>query len=53
MYVNFPDLHRDAIDCLELFSEPQVIYLCLSSATEPTNAPGNCETLPVGLFQRC
>ncbi len=34
-----PEVHRQAIDVAELLREPQVVYLWLRSAVEPTNAP--------------
>jgi len=33
------DVHENAIDMANLYQEPQVIYLWLRSAVEPTNAP--------------
>ncbi len=33
------DVHENAIDMANLYEEPQVIYLWLRSAVEPTNAP--------------
>jgi len=33
------DVHENAIDVANLYEEPQVIYLWLRSAVEPTNAP--------------
>ena len=33
------DVHENAIDVTNLYQEPQVIYLWLRSAVEPTNAP--------------
>jgi hypothetical protein len=39
MYPNQPQVQREAIDVTNLFEEPQVVYLSLSSAVEPTNAP--------------
>ena len=33
------EVHRQAIDVANLYEEPQVIYLWLRSAVEPTNAP--------------
>ena len=39
MYGNRPAVHAAAIDVQNLFQEPQVVYLSLSSAAEPTNAP--------------
>lgn len=33
------DIHGNAIDVTNLYQEPQVIYLWLRSAVEPTNAP--------------
>lgn len=34
-----PAVHSEAIDMANLYEEPQVIYLWLRSAVEPTNAP--------------
>ena len=39
MYADQPQVHEHAIDVANLFEEPQVIYLSLRSAVEPTNAP--------------
>ncbi|MEZ6117733.1 MAG: type IV secretion system DNA-binding domain-containing protein [Pirellulaceae bacterium] len=39
MYSDRPEIHDDAIDAASLFREPQVVYLWLKSAIEPTNAP--------------
>ena len=39
MYPDHPEVHQQAIDVGNLFEEPQVIYLWLRSAVEPTNAP--------------
>ena len=39
MYPDQPQVHEEAIDVANLFEEPQVIYLSLRSAIEPTNAP--------------
>ena len=39
MHSDQPDVHEQAIDATNLFEEPQVIYLWLRSAVEPTNAP--------------
>ena len=39
MYPEQPQIHEQAIDVANLFEEPQVIYLWLRSAVEPTNAP--------------
>ena len=33
------DVHDNAIDMANLYEEPQVVYLWLRSAVEPTNAP--------------
>ena len=39
MYPDQPAVHEQALDMENLFEEPQVIYLWLRSAVEPTNAP--------------
>ena len=39
MLSNQPAVHAQAIDMANLYEEPQVIYLWLRSAVEPTNAP--------------
>ena len=39
MHPEQPQVHEQAIDVTNLFEEPQVIYLWLRSAVEPTNAP--------------
>lgn len=39
MFPNQPEVHAQAIDVANLYEEPQVIYLWLRSAVEPTNAP--------------
>ena len=39
MFSDQPEVHDDAIDAANLFQEPQVVYLWLKSAIEPTNAP--------------
>lgn len=39
MFAEQPDVHTQAIDVANLYEEPQVIYLWLRSAAEPTNAP--------------
>ncbi|MCC7333539.1 MAG: type IV secretion system DNA-binding domain-containing protein [Pirellulaceae bacterium] len=38
-FPNDPCISRDAIDVANLYEEPQVVYLWLRSAIEPTNAP--------------
>ena len=39
MYSDQPEVHQQAIDMSNLFEQPQVVYLWLRSAVEPTNAP--------------
>ena len=39
MHPDRPAVHAQAIDMANLYEEPQVIYLWLRSAVEPTNAP--------------
>lgn len=39
MYADQPQVHQQAIDATNLLEEPQVVYLWLRSAVEPTNAP--------------
>jgi hypothetical protein len=39
MFADQPEVHRQAIDVANLYEEPQVVYLWLRSAVEPTNAP--------------
>jgi Type IV secretion-system coupling protein DNA-binding domain len=39
MFADRPEVHERAIDASNLLDEPQVIYLWLRSAVEPTNAP--------------
>lgn len=39
MFADEPAVHEQAIDAANLFDEPQVVYLCLRSAVESTNAP--------------
>ena len=39
MYPDQPEVHTQAIDALNVFEEPQVVYLWLRSAVESTNAP--------------
>jgi hypothetical protein len=39
MYRDQPEVHEEAIDAANLYEEPQVMYLWLRSAVEPTNAP--------------
>ena len=39
MFADQPEVHRQAIDVANLYEEPQVLYLWLRSAVEPTNAP--------------
>ena len=39
MYADQPQVHQEAIDVSNLLEEPQVVYLWLRSAVEPTNAP--------------
>lgn len=39
MFTDQPEVHQEAIDVANLYEEPQVIYLWLRSAVEPTNAP--------------
>lgn len=39
MYSDHPEIHQNAIDMRNLYEEPQVVYLWLRSAVEPTNAP--------------
>ncbi|MCA9041360.1 MAG: type IV secretion system DNA-binding domain-containing protein [Planctomycetaceae bacterium] len=39
MYPECPAIQQQAIDASNLYAEPQVVYLWLRSAVEPTNAP--------------
>ncbi len=39
MYSSQPEVHAQAIDALNVFEEPQVVYLWLRSAIESSNAP--------------
>ena len=39
MYPDQPEVYRQSIDVANLYDEPQVVYLNLRSAVEPTNAP--------------
>jgi hypothetical protein len=39
MYPDQPEVHQQSIDVANLYDEPQVVYLNLRSAIEPTNAP--------------
>jgi hypothetical protein len=39
MYPNQPEVQSQAIDALNVFEEPQVVYLWLRSAVESSNAP--------------
>lgn len=50
MYPNQPEVHTEAIDATGLFEEPQVVYLSLRSALEPTNAPAIARLFLWSLF---
>lgn len=39
MYPDHPEVHQESIDVTNLYEQPQVVYLNLRSAVEPTNAP--------------
>ena len=39
MFPDQPEVHQQSIDVANLYDEPQVVYLNLRSAVEPTNAP--------------
>jgi hypothetical protein len=39
MYPNQPEVQTQAVDALNVFEEPQVVYLSLRSSVEPSNAP--------------
>lgn len=50
MYPDLPEVHRQSIDATEVLNEPQVLYVSLKSALEPSNTASLARLLLWTLF---